>query len=157
MADTHGQMMDHHIPMKLAEPPTPWTVTLLVFLVAILHIGFLILEMFLWQTPRVLALFREPPDHNSTAAMAANQGLYNGFLAAGMLLSFAFSDTTTAFAFRVFFLSCALIAGLYGGWSVTWRISLVQAFPAALALVALTRYRRRLLRILFVTSFKEGA
>lgn len=107
-----------------------------VLIVAILHIWFLVLEMFLWQTPRGLKTFGNSLEKaQTTAVLAANQGLYNGFLAAGLLISFVFSDFAVTFAFQVFFLSCVVVAGLYGAWSANRRILFIQAVPAILALI----------------------
>ena len=109
---------------------------LLVFLVALFHFWFLALEMFLWRKPLGLKTFRSTPEQaEATAVLAANQGLYNGFLATGLLLSLFFSKPETAFAFQVYFLACVIAAGLYGAWSVNKKILFVQALPAALALI----------------------
>jgi putative membrane protein len=109
---------------------------LLVALVALLHAGFLVLEMFLWTTPFGLKTFNMTPEFAAASAtLAANQGLYNGFLAAGLFVSFVL-PADTAFWFRVFFLGCVIVAGVYGGLTVSRRILLVQALPAALALGA---------------------
>lgn len=109
-----------------------------IVLVALLHIWFLILEMFLWQKPLGLKTFRNTPEKAANSAvLAANQGLYNGFLAAGLLASFAFADPGTARAFRLFFLGCVVVAGLYGAYSVSRRILYIQAAPAALGLILL--------------------
>lgn len=109
---------------------------ILIVLVALLHLGFLVLEMFLWSTPVGLKVFRmSQAKADDSAVLAANQGLYNGFLAAGLFFSF-FLGTSEAFLFRVFFLSCIIVAGAYGAWSVNRRILWIQALPAALALVA---------------------
>lgn len=108
--------------------------TVLVAVVAALHVGFLILEMFLWRRPLGRRVFGLSPEHaERTAALAANQGLYNLFLAAGLVWGLAESrrDVTT------FFLACVIVAGVYGGLSVKRSILLVQALPAALALAAL--------------------
>lgn len=107
-----------------------------VVLVAALHLWFLTLEMFLWQKPLGLKTFRNSPEKAQvTAVLAANQGLYNGFLAAGLLISFFFSSSVLTFAFQVFFLSCVIIAGLYGTWSFSRRILYIQALPAAVSLL----------------------
>ncbi len=109
---------------------------IVVVLVAILHIWFLVLEMVLWQKPLGLKTFRNTPEKAATTAvLAANQGLYNGFLAAGLLASFLYADPGTAQAFRVFFLSCVVVAGLYGAYSVSRRILYIQAVPAAVGLI----------------------
>lgn len=108
----------------------------LVLAVALLHAWFLVLEMVLWRTPRAMKAFGTTPEQaETTAVLAANQGLYNGFLAAGLAWGLV-ADDPVGFAFRVFFLLCVLVAGLYGAATVSRRILLVQAAPAALALGA---------------------
>jgi len=110
--------------------------SVLVAVVALLHVWFLILEMVLWQKPLGMRTFRLTPEQAQlTAALAANQGLYNGFLAAGLLFGLLASEPT-AFAFKVFFLACVIIAGVFGALTVSRRILLIQAVPAAIALVA---------------------
>lgn len=115
-----------------------WIADLLVALVAALHGYFLILEMFLWTRPLGLKTF-----HNSiekatdSAVLAANQGLYNGFLAAGLLWGLVQSTPGFAFQIKVFFLLCVITAGIYGAVTVSHRILLVQALPAAIALTLL--------------------
>lgn len=107
----------------------------LVALVAALHLGFLVLEMFLWQTPfglRTFNLTREKAE--TSAVLAANQGLYNGFLSAGLAWSLI-SHGPEAGAFALFFLGCVIVAGVYGAITVKRSILFVQATPAALALV----------------------
>ncbi|OEV08892.1 DUF1304 domain-containing protein [Streptomyces nanshensis] len=108
--------------------------TALTALVALAHLGFLILEMFLWRTPRGRAVFGTTPEFAAESApLAANQGLYNGFLAAGLVWSLVAADPTGPQA-RIFFLCCVIVAGLYGAATVSRRILLVQALPAAAAL-----------------------
>ena len=110
--------------------------TVLVLVVAAIHVYILVLEMFLWQTDRGRKAFGTTPEQAATmATLAANQGLYNGFLAAGLFASFVL-PAENAFMFRVFFLGCVIVAGVYGGLTVSRRILLVQALPAALALGA---------------------
>ena len=105
----------------------------LIVLVALLHLYFLVLEMFLWTRPLGLKTFRNTPEKAEvTRVLAANQGLYNGFLAAGLL----YAAITGSREFAVFFLACVVVAGLYGAYSVNKRIFLVQALPALLALAA---------------------
>jgi putative membrane protein len=107
---------------------------LLVALVALLHVGFLVLEMFLWTKPLGLRIFRNSPEKaQASRVLAANQGLYNGFLAAGLVWGLVGGS----FAFKVFFLACVVVAGVYGAWSVSRRILWVQAAPAAAALALL--------------------
>ncbi|MEV4508404.1 DUF1304 domain-containing protein [Dactylosporangium sp. NPDC049525] len=108
----------------------------LVGLVAALHAYFLVLEMFLWTAPRTRAAFGTTAEFaEASKALAANQGLYNGFLAAGLVFGMI-ADDPVGFAVRVFFLVCVIVAGLYGAATASRRILLVQALPGALALVA---------------------
>ena len=110
----------------------------LVALVAALHAYFLILEMFLWDKPLGLKTFRNTPEKAEiTKVLAANQGLYNGFLAAGLIWALLHPDPAVAFQLKAFFLLCVIVAGAYGAMTVSTRILLVQALPAAIALVAL--------------------
>jgi putative membrane protein len=111
---------------------------ILIVLVALEHAWFLVLEMFLWQSPIGLATFGTTPENARTmAVLAANQGLYNGFLAAGLIFAVAYPDAAAARAIAIFFLACVIAAGLYGALTVSRRILFVQALPAAVALVAL--------------------
>ena len=104
-------------------------------LVAALHLYFLVLEMFLWATPVGQKVFgRTAEEQESTKVLAANQGLYNGFLAAGLVWSLV--GGPVAIPIRTFFLGCVVVAGIYGGFTATRKILFVQAVPAALALVA---------------------
>jgi putative membrane protein len=104
-------------------------------MVAALHIYFLVLEMFLWATPFGQKTFkRSAAEQESTKILAANQGLYNGFLAAGLVWSLVGSDLM-ALPLRVFFLSCIVVAGLYGAATAAKQILFVQAIPAAVALI----------------------
>jgi putative membrane protein len=106
---------------------------LLVGLVAALHAYFLVLEMFLWTTPTGRRVFGLDADFaEQSKVLAANQGLYNGFLAAGLVSGLATDDTSV----QVFFLLCVVVAGVYGAATVNRRILVAQAVPAALALVA---------------------
>jgi putative membrane protein len=103
-------------------------------LVALLHVYFLVLEMFLWTRPlgrRVFKLTEEKAQ--ATKALAANQGLYNGFLAAGLV--WGLSLGVDGYAIRVFFLGCVIVAGIFGAVTVGRKILYVQALPAALAIV----------------------
>lgn len=103
-------------------------------LVAALHVYFLVLEMFLWATPVGQKAFgRTAAEQEATKVLAANQGLYNGFLAAGLVWSLVGSDLT-AMPIRTFFLGCVVVAGIYGGLTASRKILFVQAVPAALAL-----------------------
>ncbi|RYI32885.1 MAG: DUF1304 domain-containing protein [Acetobacteraceae bacterium] len=109
----------------------------LVALVALIHVGILVMEMFLWETPRIRAVFRTTPDlARSTRVLAANQGLYNGFLAAGLILALVQGVPGPGAELAHFILACVIVAGLYGAATVGRRIIYVQAAPAALALVA---------------------
>ena len=108
----------------------------LVGLVALLHLWFLVLEMFLWDKPLGLKTFRQTPEAAATSkVLAANQGLYNGFLAAGLLWGLWLRGA--GFDIKVFFLACVVVAGLYGGATVGRKILFVQALPAVLALALL--------------------
>jgi putative membrane protein len=115
-----------------------WIANLLVALVALLHVYFLVLEMFLWTKPLGLKTFRNSPEKAAeSAVLAANQGLYNGFLAAGLVWGLVQSVPAFAFQIKVFFLLCVIVAGVYGAATVSRRILYVQAAPAALALILL--------------------
>ena len=107
---------------------------ILISIVALLHLGFLILEMFLWDHPFGRKRFGMTPEYSkASASLAANQGLYNGFLAAGLVWGLVSGD----FAAKAFFLICVLIAGLYGGLTTKRTILYLQALPGLLALVFL--------------------
>ena len=102
-------------------------------IVAILHFGFLYLEMFLWDKPRGMKSFRMTEEFaKQSKTLAMNQGLYNGFLAAGLIWGIFAGD-----AVKIFFLSCVIIAGIFGAFTVSKRIFYMQAVPAILALVVL--------------------
>ena len=110
--------------------------TILVAIVGVLHLWFLVLEMVLWQRPLGLRTFRLTPEMaKATATLAANQGLYNGFLGVGLLLT-SLAPEPTAYLGRLFLLGCVVVAGLFGAATVSRRILLVQAVPAAVALGA---------------------
>jgi putative membrane protein len=110
----------------------------LVALVALLHIWFLVLEMFFWTRPLGLRAFgRTPQQALDSAVLAANQGLYNGFLAAGLIWGLLHPVAAVGFQIKVFFLLCVIVAGLYGAATVSIKILLVQAVPAVLALALL--------------------
>ncbi len=114
--------------------------TAVILLVAVLHTYFLVLEMFLWDKPagmKAFGLTREKAA--ATKIMAANQGLYNGFLAAG--LAWGVFQGAEGFEFKVFFLFCIIIAGIYGALTASRKILFIQALPAAigLALVLFSR------------------
>lgn len=106
---------------------------ILVVIVALLHIGFLVLEMFYWDHPVGRRRFGLTPEFSkASASLAANQGLYNGFLAAGLVWGLITGDS----AIKIFFLVCVLIAGIYGGFTARRTILYIQALPALLALIA---------------------
>jgi putative membrane protein len=110
----------------------------LVALVAALHVYFLVLEMFLWTKPLGLKTFRNSIEKaTDSAVLAANQGLYNGFLAAGLVWGLFQSVAGFGFQIKLFFLLCVIVAGIYGAATVSRRILYVQAAPAAAALVLL--------------------
>ena len=108
----------------------------LIGVTALLYLWFLVLEMFLWRTPFGMRIFGlSPQKAEATATLAANQGLYNGILAAGLGWSLVAAEPT-ALSFSVFFLVAVIVAGIFGGLTVSRRIILVQALPAVLALGA---------------------
>lgn len=110
----------------------------LVALVAALHVFFLALEMFLWDKPLGLKVFRNSLEKAEiTKVLAGNQGLYNGFLAAGLVWGLVHGNPAFAFQIKVFFLLCVIVAGAYGAATVSTRILMVQALPAAIALIAM--------------------
>ena len=106
---------------------------LLVFLVALIHAAFLVLEMFYWNHPVGREIFNMTPEVSaSSAILAANQGLYNGFLVAGLLWGLVSGRRDV----KVFFLGCVIVAGVYGGLTAKTTILYTQALPGALALLA---------------------
>jgi putative membrane protein len=107
-------------------------------LVALEHLGFLGLEMFAWTLPLGQTMFHTNPDFaKATAALAANQGLYNGFLAAGLVWGLLQGTPGFGFQIKTFFLLCVVVSGVYGAATVSPRILYVQAAPAAVALILL--------------------
>jgi putative membrane protein len=103
--------------------------------IALQHVAFLVLEMFLWRRPAGMKVFRTTPEFaKQSAALAANQGLYNGFLAAGLLWGSFHSAPDQALEIQVFFLVCVVVAGIFGAATVSRRIFWVQAVPALVAL-----------------------
>jgi putative membrane protein len=123
---------------SLALPAMIWrmsiaaTVALLV--IAVLHTYILVLEMFLWTTPRGRAAFGTTPElAEATKPLAANQGLYNGFLAAGLFWAAA-SSGTVRYQAGIFFLACVAIAGVYGALTASRRIIFIQTVPALIGL-----------------------
>jgi putative membrane protein len=114
---------------------------LLVAFVALQHVGFLVLEMFFWTSPTGLETFNMTPDFaRASQVLAANQGLYNGFLAAG--LAWGLISRVHGFAAQIFFLSCVIVAGVFGGLTAKVSILYIQALPAAIALLCLWASRR---------------
>ncbi|MCA9658230.1 MAG: DUF1304 domain-containing protein [Myxococcales bacterium] len=113
-------------------------------LVGLLHVYILVLEMFLWETERGQKAFAMTAEQAaSTATLAANQGLYNGFLAAGLIWGLLYRDRRVGRHIQLFFLGCVAVAGVYGAYSAKFSILFVQALPAAIAgsLVVLVRSR----------------
>ncbi|MDU6684484.1 MAG: DUF1304 domain-containing protein [Enterobacteriaceae bacterium] len=109
---------------------------ILIALVAAIHVYILVLEMFLWDTKTGRKAFNLSADFaRDTRVMAANQGLYNGFLAAGLLWGLWLGDA--GFPVKLFFLACVLIAGVFGAATASKKILYVQALPALIAMVAL--------------------
>ncbi len=105
----------------------------IIALVALLHVYFLVLEMFLWDKPAGLKAFGQTPEAAAASkVLAANQGLYNGFLAAGLVWGLMLGADGRGV--KIFFLSCVLIAGLYGAATASRKILFVQALPAAIGL-----------------------
>jgi len=105
----------------------------LVGLVILAHLGFLVLEMFYWDHPIGRQIFSMTPDESAASAvLAMNQGLYNGFLAAGLVWGL----WTGRFDVKLFFLACVIVAGIFGGLTAKYTIVFTQALPAALALGA---------------------
>jgi putative membrane protein len=103
---------------------------IMVGLVALLHAYFLVLEMFFWDKPRGRRVFGTTPEFaTASKSLAANQGLYNGFLAAGLIWGLFAGDPV-----KVFFLACVIVAGVFGAATVNLKILWVQAVPAAIAL-----------------------
>jgi len=108
----------------------------LIGLVAALHAYFLVLEMFFWNKPLGRKAFGLTPEFaEASKTLAANQGLYNGFLAAG--LAWGICLGTAGFSIKLFFLACVIVAGVYGALTVSRKILFVQAVPAVLAVIAL--------------------
>jgi putative membrane protein len=105
----------------------------LIAIVALQHLGFLALEMFFWDKPLGMKIFRLSPEMAAASkALAANQGLYNGFLAAGLVWALILGAEGRAIA--IFFLNCVIVAGVFGAATVSKRILYVQALPAAIGL-----------------------
>ncbi len=116
--------------------------SVLIAFVALEHLGFLVLEMFLWTSPTGMQVFGLTQElAEQTSARAANQGLYNGFLAAGLIWSLV--KKNDAFSLQVFFLSCVVIAGIFGALTAKASILYVQGAPAMIALVFVVLTNRR--------------
>ncbi|OKP82054.1 hypothetical protein A3844_24690 [Paenibacillus helianthi] len=112
--------------------------TILVALVALEHVYILTLEMFMWTTPRAQKAFGTTKEFaQDTKSLAANQGLYNGFLAAGLVWGLFHPNDTFGFQLQLFFLICVGVAAVYGGMTAKKSILLVQGLPAFLAIIAL--------------------
>ena len=108
---------------------------ILIVFITLLHFWFLTLEMFLWQKPIGLKTFRITKDFaKASSPLAANQGLYNGFLAAGLIWGLYLG--AAGFQVKLFFLLCVAVAGLYGAATVGRKILFIQAVPAVVALIA---------------------
>jgi putative membrane protein len=109
---------------------------IVITLVALLHIYFLVLEMFLWDKPAGLKAFGQTLEAaKASKVLAANQGLYNGFLAAGLIWGLSLGTAGTSV--KVFFLGCVLVAGVFGALTASRKILFVQALPAAVGLALL--------------------
>jgi len=107
----------------------------LVLFVAAFHLYALVLEMFLWKTPLGRKTFGSTPEFaEASATLAANQGLYNGFLAAGLCWGLGGYGVVAGRPILTFFLACVIVAGVFGAVTANWRILLAQALPAAIAL-----------------------
>jgi putative membrane protein len=111
-----------------------------VLLVALLHVYILVLEMFLWERPVGLRAFKLTPEFaRASKTLAANQGLYNGFLAAGLGWGLTLGASGTAV--KIFFLGCVLVAGIYGCLTASRKILFIQALPAAVGLLLIAGSR----------------
>ncbi|MDF1881233.1 DUF1304 domain-containing protein [Sulfurimonas sp. MAG313] len=111
-------------------------ITLLIGFIALEHLGFLILEMFLWTKPlgrKIFSLSKEKAE--ASKALAANQGLYNGFLSSGLWWSLIHPNPDISYQLSVFFLICIILAGIYGGYSVNKSIFFIQALPSVITLI----------------------
>jgi putative membrane protein len=133
-----------------------WIANAVVALVAALHVYFLVLEMFLWTKPVGLKTFGNSADKaQDSAVLAANQGLYNGFLAAGLCWGLLQPDPGFAFQIKTFFLLCVIVAGVYGAATASRKILLVQAAPAARAAARVAGLT--IIRLLSITCGKSAA
>ncbi len=110
--------------------------TILTLIVAAIHLYFLYLEMFKWEAPRTRKVFGTTPEFASESrVMAANQGLYNAFLGVGLMIGLVMGPAGTTMV--LYLLICVLVAGLYGGFTVTKAAYVAQCIPATLALLAM--------------------
>ena len=110
--------------------------SIFIVLIALVHVYILVLEMFLWDKPVGLRAFGHTPEKAAMSkVLAANQGLYNGFLAAGLFWGLYLG--AAGFAIKVFFLACILVAGLYGGLTAKRKILYIQALPALIGFLLL--------------------
>lgn len=113
-------------------------INIIAVFVAILHIYFLVLEMFLWTKPKGLKIFAQTLEQaQSSAALAANQGLYNGFLSAGLIWGLLHPQPDFSRQIITFFFACVVVAGIYGGATVNKKIFFIQSIPALLGLILL--------------------
>lgn len=113
----------------------PILANIVVTIIALMHVWFLVLEMLLWDKPAGRRAFGTSAEYAAqTKVLAANQGLYNGFLAAGLFWGLLFGGSEGMHV-KLFFLSCVLIAGLFGGFTATRKVLWIQGLPAAIGLV----------------------
>ncbi|WP_028612113.1 DUF1304 domain-containing protein [Paenibacillus harenae] len=114
-----------------------WIGVLLTALVAVEHVYILVLEMFMWNTPRARKTFGTTETFaENTKSLAANQGLYNGFLAAGLIWGLIHPNVSFGYQIQLFFLGCVIVAAVYGGLSAKRSILFTQGLPALLAILA---------------------
>lgn len=114
---------------------SPTVLSVVVVLIAVEHLWFLVFEMFLWTRPLGLKTFRNTLEEaKQSAVLAANQGLYNGFLAAGLIWGTLHPDSDVGLQVKTFFLACVVVAGVFGAITVSRRILFIQAFPALVGL-----------------------
>ncbi len=127
-------MVLYTCPARSDDAPMQIVSTALVILIGVLHVYFLVLEMFLWATPFGAKTFGRPREEmEATKVLAGNQGLYNGFLAAGLFWG-ALAAGAEGMHLRLFFLGCVVVAGVYGAATAARKILFIQALPAAVAL-----------------------
>jgi putative membrane protein len=109
---------------------------IVIAVIALMHLWFLILEMFLWDKPTGRRAFGLTPEFaTQSKVLAANQGLYNGFLAAGLIWGLILGHAPEGTHVKIFFLACVLVAGLYGGFTATRKVLWIQGLPALIGLV----------------------